>query len=130
MLMLSNGTNVSIQQSEAVRENLFVQNTPQQMKAMAIDEFGGPDKLKLHTLPVPAVEAGEVLIRVEVAGGNIWDALEREGDLVYNEVHFPRVLGSDCAGTISVVGEGVERFAVGDRVGCRWSRVSQAVGCR
>jgi NADPH:quinone reductase len=93
-----------------------MQNTPQQMKAMAIDEFGGPDKLTLHALPVPAVEAGEVLIRVEVAGGNIWDALEREGDLVYNEVHFPRVLGSDCAGTIAAIGNGVERFAVGDRV--------------
>ncbi|MGH2413893.1 MAG: quinone oxidoreductase family protein [Microcystaceae cyanobacterium] len=93
-----------------------MQNTPQSMKAMAVDEFGGLDKLTLHTLPVPAVDVGEVLIRVEVAGGNIWDALEREGTLIYNELHFPRVLGSDCAGTIAAVGEGVDRFAVGDRV--------------
>lgn len=93
-----------------------MQNTPQHMKAMAVDEFGDSDKLTLHTLPVPMVDAGEVLIRVEVAGGNIWDALEREGTLIYNEVHFPRVLGSDCAGTITAVGEGVDRFAVGDRV--------------
>lgn len=92
-----------------------MQNTPQQMKAMAVDEFGGPDKLTLHTLPVPTVDAGEVLIRIEIAGGNIWDAMEREG-VVYNEVHFPRILGSDCAGTIAAVGEGVDRFAVGDRV--------------
>lgn len=93
-----------------------MQTTPQQMQAMAVDEFGGPDKLTLHTLPVPAVDAGEVLIRIEIAGVGIWDAMEREGELVYNEVHFPRVLGGECAGTIAAVGNGVDRFAVGDRV--------------
>ena len=93
-----------------------MQNSPQQMKAMAVDEFGGPDKLTLHTLPVPAVDAGEVLIRIEVAGVGIWDAMEREGVLVYNEAHFPRVLGGECAGTIAAVGESVDRFAVSDRV--------------
>ena len=93
-----------------------MQNTPQQMKAMAVDEFGHADKLTLHTLPVPTVDAVEVLIRVEVAGVGVWDAMEREGELVYNEVHFPRVLGGECAGTITAVGDGVERFAVGDRV--------------
>jgi len=98
------------------QENLLMQNTPQQMQAMAVDKFGGPDKLTLHTLPVPAVDAGEVLIRIEIAGVGIWDAMEREGELVYNEVHFPRVLGGECAGTIAAVGESVERFAVGDRV--------------
>ena len=59
-----------------------MQNTSQQMKAMAVDEFGGTDKLTLYTLPVPAVDAGKVLIRVEVAGVGIWDAMEREDDLV------------------------------------------------
>jgi NADPH:quinone reductase len=93
-----------------------MQNTPQQMQAMAVDEFGSPEKLTLHTLPVPAVDAGEVLIRIEIAGVGIWDAMEREGELVYNEVHFPRVLGGECAGTIVAIGDGVERFAVGDRV--------------
>jgi NADPH:quinone reductase len=93
-----------------------MQNIPQQMKAMAVDEFGSPDKLTLHTLPVPTVDAGEVLIRVAIAGVGVWDAMEREGDLVYNEVHFPRVLGGECAGTIVAIGDGVERFAVGDPV--------------
>lgn len=93
-----------------------MQTTSQPMKAMAVDEFGGFDKLTLHALPVSTVDAGEVLIRVEVAGVGVWDAMEREGELVYNEVHFPRVLGGECAGTIAAVGEGVERFAVGDRV--------------
>jgi NADPH:quinone reductase len=93
-----------------------MQNIPQQMTAMAVDEFGGSDKLTLHTLPVPDVDAGEVLIRIEIAGVGIWDAMEREGELMYNEVHFPRVLGGECAGTIAAIGEGVDRFAVGDRL--------------
>jgi NADPH:quinone reductase-like Zn-dependent oxidoreductase len=93
-----------------------MQTTSQPMKAMAVDKFGGSDQLTLHTLPVPRVDAGEVLIRVEVAGVGVWDVMEREGELVYNEVHFPRVLGGECAGMIAAVGDGVERFAVGDRV--------------
>jgi NADPH:quinone reductase-like Zn-dependent oxidoreductase len=64
-------------------------------EAMAVNEFGGPDKLTLHTLPVPVVDAGEVLIRIETAGVGIWDTMEREGKLLYNEVHFPRVLGGE-----------------------------------
>jgi NADPH:quinone reductase len=65
-----------------------MQNIPQQMKAMAVDEFGGIDKLTLHTLPVPTVDVGEVLIRVEVAGVGIWDAMEREGDVSPNPRKF------------------------------------------
>ncbi|MEG4318666.1 MULTISPECIES: NADP-dependent oxidoreductase [unclassified Microcoleus] len=93
-----------------------MQTTPQHMNAMAVDEFGHSDKLTLHTLPVPTVDAGEVLIRIEIAGVGIWDEMEREGNLIYNEVHFPRVLGGECAGTIVAIGDGVEQFAVGDRV--------------
>lgn len=58
------------------------------------------NNLTLHTLLVPTADAGEVLIRIEVAGVGIWDEMEREGNLVYNEVHFPRVLGGECTGTI------------------------------
>ncbi|MBR8840716.1 MAG: alcohol dehydrogenase catalytic domain-containing protein [Stigonema ocellatum SAG 48.90 = DSM 106950] len=95
-----------------------MQSTPQQMKAMAVDEFGGSDKLTLHTLPLPAQDAGEVLIRVEIAGVGIWDAMEREGTLIYNEVHFPRVLGGECAGTIVAVGEAHGRTCFRDRIWC------------
>jgi NADPH:quinone reductase len=116
-LQLSHFGEVRIQFHDIhAQEDLIMQNTPQQMKAMAVDEFGGSDKLTLHTLPMPTVDAGEVLIRIEVAGVGIWDAMEREGDLVYNEAHFPRVLGGECAGTIVAIGDGVKQFAVGDRV--------------
>ncbi|MEM9154174.1 MAG: NADP-dependent oxidoreductase [Cyanobacteria bacterium P01_F01_bin.33] len=93
-----------------------MQIIPQEMTAMAVDEFGGSEKLTLHSLPVPPVDTGEVLIRVDIAGVGIWDSMERKGELLYNEVHFPRVLGGECAGTIVAVGDRVERFDVGDRV--------------
>ena len=89
---------------------------PQQMQAMAINEFGGPDKLTLHQLPVPEPGKGEVTVKIEVAGVGVWDVMEREGKLIYNEVHFPRVLGGESAGTIAATGEGADIFEVGDRV--------------
>ena len=91
-------------------------NIPTQMQAMAVDEFGGPEKLTMHTVSVPEVGAGEVLIRVQIAGVGVWDAMERAGVLIYNEVHFPRVLGGEGAGTVAAIGAGVGLFAVGDPV--------------
>src|SRR5262245_31144468 len=89
------------------------------MKAVAIDRFGGPDTLKLQTLPVPEVGPDEVLIRVEYADVAVWDPFEREGGfakLFGTEPRFPYVLGTDGAGTVAAVGERVSRFKKGDRV--------------
>ncbi|WP_174260516.1 NADP-dependent oxidoreductase [Myxococcus xanthus] len=92
---------------------------PSQMKAAAIDRFGGPEVLGMKTVAVPAVGAGEVLIQVETAGVGSWDAAEREGEmeaLKPGKSSFPYVLGTDGAGTIVAVGEGVTSRKVGDRV--------------
>lgn len=89
------------------------------MRAAAIDRFGGIEMLTLHELPIPEVEAGEILIRVESVGVGVWDLFEREGGfakMMGLEPKFPYVLGSDGAGTIAAVGEGVSRFKKGDRV--------------
>jgi len=89
------------------------------MRAAAIDRFGGIDVLGVRTLPVPEVGFDDVLIRVEAAGVGSWDAVEREGayDGAFGvESTFPYVLGWDGAGTVAAIGEGVSRFAVGDRV--------------
>jgi NADPH:quinone reductase-like Zn-dependent oxidoreductase len=43
------------------------------MQAVALDQFGGPEALKLQTLPVPEVGPDEVLVRVESAGVGVWD---------------------------------------------------------
>ncbi|BCM90945.1 alcohol dehydrogenase [Abditibacteriota bacterium] len=87
-----------------------------QMKAMAIDQYGGPEALTLHTLPVPEVGENEVLIRVEVAGVGVWDPMEREGKLIMGETYFPRTLGAEGAGTIASVGGQVTDFKEGDKV--------------
>lgn len=91
----------------------------QTMRAVAMDRFGGPEVLKLRELPVPEAGLGEVLMRVETAGVGEWDPFEREGGyaaLLGVESEFPYVLGSEGAGTVAAVGEGVDRFEKGDRV--------------
>ena len=54
----------------------------QTMRAVALDRFGGPETLKVQTVPVPEVGADEVLIHVECAGVGAWDPFEREGGFV------------------------------------------------
>src|SRR5258705_3349223 len=54
---------------------------PKTMRAVAIDRFGGPEVLTLHTLQVPALSEHEVLIGVDTAGVGVWDAQIRDGTL-------------------------------------------------
>jgi NADPH:quinone reductase-like Zn-dependent oxidoreductase len=86
------------------------------MRAVAFDRHGGPSVLSMHELPVPAVGASEVLIRVNTAGVGSWDASAREGPDESDHPHFPKILGTDGSGTIAAVGSRVRRLAVGDRV--------------
>ena len=91
----------------------------QTMRAVALDEFGGPEALKIQNLPIPEIEANEVLIHVEAAGVGAWDPFEREGrfvEIMGIKPTFPYVLGTDGAGTIAAVGKDVTRFKEGDRV--------------
>lgn len=100
-------------------EETLTQIEQKVMHAVAIDEFGGIEKMKLRTIPIPEVGPGEILIRVESAGVGVWDPFEREGGfarLFGTESEFPYVLGSDGAGTVAAVGEHVSRFKEGDRV--------------
>lgn len=89
------------------------------MKAVALDQFGGIDKMNLRTLNLPDIDPDEILIQVESAGVGVWDPLEREGlfvDLMDSEPRFPYILGSDGAGTVVALGEKVTKFKKGDRV--------------
>jgi NADPH:quinone reductase-like Zn-dependent oxidoreductase len=89
------------------------------MHAVAIDQFGGVETLKLQTLPVPDVGPDEILIHVESAGVGVWDPFEREGEFAKmfgTQPKFPYVLGSDGAGTVAAVGRRVKAFKEGDRV--------------
>ena len=89
------------------------------MRAVALDRFGGPETLKVQTLPTPEPGPDEILIHVEAAGVGAWDPYEREGgfaEMLGRAPKFPYVLGTDGAGTVVAVGENVKEFKEGDRV--------------
>jgi NADPH2:quinone reductase len=93
--------------------------TPATMRAMVIDSFGGPERLHERELPVPLPGRGQVLIRLEATGVGSWDPFEREGYFAKmrgTSPSFPYVLGSEGAGTIAAIGDGVTTRAVGERV--------------
>lgn len=86
-----------------------------QMMAIAIEQAGAPSVLKPVKRSVPHPAKGEILIRVKAAGVNRPDVLQRQG-------HYPPPAGAsdlpglEVAGDVVVVGEGVERYKVGDAV--------------
>jgi NADPH:quinone reductase len=89
---------------------------PSTMRAAALDGFGGPEVLTFHELPVPTLDANEILIAVHTAGVGPWDADMRGGWWPEGEPTFPLVLGSDGSGTVVDAGSSVGRIAIGDRV--------------
>lgn len=89
---------------------------PTFMHAAAVDRFGGPKELTLHTLTVPRPGPNEVLIALRAAGVGIWDAKERSGQWAWSAKQFPCVLGAEGAGRVVAIGARVARFAVGDDV--------------
>ena len=75
------------------------------MRAIAIDEYGGSERLQLMELPIPEVGPNDVLIRVRAAGVNPADISIREGRYAQMmPLTFPAIMGSDFAGTIARVG--------------------------
>lgn len=83
------------------------------MRAVQITRTGGPEVLTVTDLPDPRPGAGQVLVAVEAAGVNFIDTYRRSG--VY-PVELPAVPGSEGAGRVLALGEGVEGFAEGDLV--------------
>jgi NADPH2:quinone reductase len=84
------------------------------MRAVRYHEHGGTDVLQVDDVEVPTPGRGEVRVAVEAAGVNPVDTYFREGS--YEPPEFPMIPGSDLAGVVEAVGEGVDGFAEGDRV--------------
>ena len=81
-------------------------------KTVVIEEFGGPEKMKLVDRPVGEPGAGQVRIRHHACGLNFIDVYQRTG--LY-PLPLPHALGMEAAGVIEAVGEGVTHLKVGDR---------------
>jgi NADPH2:quinone reductase len=85
------------------------------MRAVRIEEFGGPEVLTVGEVPDPAPGPGQVLLRIAAAGVNRADALLRAG--AYHAAGRPPLIpGAEAAGTVAALGEGVTGFRIGQPV--------------
>lgn len=85
------------------------------MKAIVVHEFGGPEVLKLEEIPTPRPSPGQVLVRIHAAGVNPYDTYMRSGGYAVKPP-LPYTPGSDGAGVVEGVGDGVKGVKKGDRV--------------
>ena len=84
-------------------------------QAVRFDEYGGIDVLRVTEVDRPVPGSGQVLVRVKAAGINPGEAKIREGLLAQRwPTTFPSGEGSDLAGVVEELGEGVTGFAVGE----------------
>jgi NADPH:quinone reductase-like Zn-dependent oxidoreductase len=85
------------------------------MRALTIARYGGPEVLEVRDVPVPEPAAGQVRVKVRFAGLNFSDVMARQG--MYPDAPPPPcVVGYEGSGDIDVVGEGVDRARLGERV--------------
>ncbi|MBF9524087.1 NADPH:quinone reductase [Mycobacteroides chelonae] len=87
-------------------------------RAVQLESFGGPEVLTLGRIPVPQASAGHIRVRVRAAGLNPMDwFMTSDADTAARfGLRLPCGFGTDYAGVVDQVGDGVTDFAVGDRV--------------
>ena len=88
---------------------------PTEMTAIEIKEFGGPENLVPGTRSVPEAAHDEILIRVEAAGVNRPDVLQRMGGYA-PPPGASDIPGLEVAGTVAAIGAGVTKYKVGDQL--------------
>jgi len=90
------------------------------MKAMIVNEFGGPEVFELTQVEKPVIKPNHVLVKIKATSVNTVDTMIRQmgSELPISPV-APAILGMDFAGVVEEIGEGVTDFSVGDEVfGC------------
>jgi NADPH:quinone reductase-like Zn-dependent oxidoreductase len=85
-------------------------------RAVLATDYGGPEVLRIAQIPAIEPGPGEVLLDVRAAAVNPWDCNVYGGAIGTDPAKLPLRIGSECAGVVSAVGAGVDRFAVGDKV--------------
>lgn len=86
------------------------------MKAVVIRSFGSPEGLEVIDVPVPVPAPGQVRIATEAIGVGGVDAVIRRGTLAGYGFRAGHLLGSEVAGSVTAVGEGVDASWIGQRV--------------
>jgi NADPH:quinone reductase-like Zn-dependent oxidoreductase len=106
------------------------------MRAAIFDEHGGPEVVRVRDIPTPEPGPDEVRLRVGASGMNHLDLWVRRGLPI--ETTMPHIGGSDIAGTVDALGEGVTGWSVGERVvvnpslwcgECEWCRAGEEPLC-
>ena len=85
------------------------------VRAIALERHGGPEVLRVRVVPDPTPAAGEVRVHVEAIGVNYAEVLSRKGLYGWAPA-TPYTLGMEATGTIDLLGTGVDRRAIGERV--------------
>ena len=84
------------------------------MKGLVLEQFNHPFILK--EINRPAVEHGQVLVRIQASGVNPLDLKIKAGQAAHAKTDLPAILGIDMAGVVEEVGKDVQGFAPGDEV--------------
>lgn len=100
----------------SIENNTLSSSTPQGgewvFSTMQAAVYRGIDDVRVETVPVPEIGPGEVLVKIDTCGICGTDLKK-----IHTGSHSaPRIFGHEMAGTIAAIGEGVQNFAVGDRV--------------
>ena len=90
------------------------------MKAIRVEDYGGPDKLVYRDVDKPQPKPGEALVKIEAIGVNFIDVYHRTG--LY-PLPLPFTPGMEAAGAVEAVGPEVGEVKVKDRVAYAWSWV-------
>jgi NADPH:quinone reductase-like Zn-dependent oxidoreductase len=87
-------------------------------RAVLFESFGGPEALSIREVPVPQAGSGQLRVRVTAAGLNPmdWFMTSDAETAARFGLSLPCGFGTDYAGIVDQVGDGVREFAVGDRV--------------
>ena len=85
------------------------------MKAIVVQEFGGPERMKLEEVPDPVPGASQILVRVHAVGVNPYDTYMLSGNYATRPA-LPYTPGADAAGVVEAVGGDVKDVAIGSRV--------------
>jgi NADPH:quinone reductase len=93
------------------------------MKAIRVHAQGAPEVLRLEEVPDPEAGPGEVVVRMEAIGVNFIEIYQRQGQY---SMQLPFTPGSEGAGTVVAVGDGVTQLHVGDRVASETLRATYA----
>lgn len=86
------------------------------MKALMFKHFGGPDVLEYRELPDPDVPSGHIQLAMRAIGVNFADLHRRRGNY-FLPGKAPHINGYEGAGVVAAIGEAVEGFAIGQRIG-------------